>query len=115
MTLEGRGLALGAWGAAQATAAGLSIALGGAIRDGVNALALGGAYAAGELAGRTLVTIPAMARWHGLWNAFGFAFAGLLAFALWRPASRCAAPYPTFSRLARDSRTWATSCMRVGS
>ncbi len=38
----GRGLALGAWGAAQATAAGLSIALGGAIRDGVNALALSG-------------------------------------------------------------------------
>ncbi|MGR3490936.1 MAG: PucC family protein [Shimia sp.] len=31
--LAGRGLALGAWGAAQATAAGLSIALGGTIRD----------------------------------------------------------------------------------
>ena len=31
--LAGRGLALGAWGAAQATAAGLSIFLGGAIRD----------------------------------------------------------------------------------
>jgi BCD family chlorophyll transporter-like MFS transporter len=29
----GRGLALGAWGAAQATAAGLSIAIGGGIRD----------------------------------------------------------------------------------
>jgi len=40
--IAGRGLALGAWGAAQATAAGLSIALGGAIRDGVNALALSG-------------------------------------------------------------------------
>jgi len=34
--LAGRGLALGAWGAAQATAAGLSIALGGTIRDAVN-------------------------------------------------------------------------------
>ncbi|WP_425040012.1 PucC family protein [Primorskyibacter sp. S187A] len=34
--LVGRGLALGAWGAAQATAAGLSIALGGTIRDVVN-------------------------------------------------------------------------------
>ncbi|MEL7345929.1 MAG: MFS transporter, partial [Pseudomonadota bacterium] len=34
----GQGLALGAWGAAQATAAGLAIALGGTIRDGVNAL-----------------------------------------------------------------------------
>ncbi len=39
----GRGLALGAWGAAQATAAGLSIFLGGAIRDGVNHAALSGA------------------------------------------------------------------------
>ena len=40
--LAGRGLALGAWGAAQATAAGISIALGGAIRDGVTTLALNG-------------------------------------------------------------------------
>ncbi len=40
--LAGRGLALGAWGAAQATAAGLSIAMGGTIRDGVNALATSG-------------------------------------------------------------------------
>lgn len=35
----GKGLALGAWGAAQATAAGLAIALGGTIRDGVGVLA----------------------------------------------------------------------------
>ncbi|MDJ1009092.1 MAG: PucC family protein [Paracoccaceae bacterium] len=41
--IAGRGLALGAWGAAQATAAGLSIALGGTIRDGINALATNGA------------------------------------------------------------------------
>ncbi|MFP4274598.1 MAG: PucC family protein [Paracoccaceae bacterium] len=39
----GRGLALGAWGAAQATAAGLSIALGGGLRDVINASALSGA------------------------------------------------------------------------
>ncbi|MEM7546227.1 MAG: PucC family protein [Pseudomonadota bacterium] len=39
----GRGLALGAWGAAQATAAGLSIAIGGGLRDFVNELALRGA------------------------------------------------------------------------
>ncbi|MEM8774563.1 MAG: PucC family protein [Pseudomonadota bacterium] len=38
----GHGLALGAWGAAQATAAGLSIALGGALRDGTNAIAQAG-------------------------------------------------------------------------
>jgi BCD family chlorophyll transporter-like MFS transporter len=40
--LAGRGLALGAWGAAQATAAGLAIAFGGGIRDAVNHLALSG-------------------------------------------------------------------------
>jgi BCD family chlorophyll transporter-like MFS transporter len=37
------GLALGAWGAAQATAAGLGIACGGALRDGISALAMRGA------------------------------------------------------------------------
>ncbi len=39
----GQGLALGAWGAAQATAAGLAIALGGTIRDAVGTLAGSGA------------------------------------------------------------------------
>ncbi|MEL6267276.1 MAG: MFS transporter, partial [Pseudomonadota bacterium] len=39
----GTGLALGAWGAVQATAAGAAIAMGGAIRDGVDALAATGA------------------------------------------------------------------------
>ena len=48
--LSGRGLALGAWGAAQATAAGLSIAVGGALRDTV-----GGYAMAGHL-GETLAT-----------------------------------------------------------
>ncbi len=46
MDLESRdrtGLALGAWGAAQATAAGLAIALGGGIRDAVSGLAESGA------------------------------------------------------------------------
>jgi BCD family chlorophyll transporter-like MFS transporter len=38
----GRGLALGAWGAAQATAAGLSTAIGGGLRDVVNGLATSG-------------------------------------------------------------------------
>jgi BCD family chlorophyll transporter-like MFS transporter len=33
------GLALGAWGAVQATAAGIALAAGGLLRDGVNALA----------------------------------------------------------------------------
>lgn len=37
------GLALGAWGAVQASAAGVAVALGGAIRDGVAALAAAGA------------------------------------------------------------------------
>ncbi|MFN3972701.1 MAG: PucC family protein [Gemmobacter sp.] len=38
----GRGLVLGAWGAAQATAAGLAIALGGALRDVVGGYAMAG-------------------------------------------------------------------------
>lgn len=40
----GSGLALGAWGAVQATAMGLGIALGGALRDIVGALAVSGAF-----------------------------------------------------------------------
>jgi BCD family chlorophyll transporter-like MFS transporter len=40
--LAGRGLALGAWGAAQATAAGISIAVGGTLRDVINHSALAG-------------------------------------------------------------------------
>ncbi len=38
----GSGLALGAWGAVQATAAGLAVAMGGALRDGVGVLAMNG-------------------------------------------------------------------------
>ena len=40
--LAGRGLALGAWGAAQATAQGLSTAIGGGLRDLVNTLSMDG-------------------------------------------------------------------------
>ena len=40
--LAGRGLALGAWGAAQATAAGLAIAIGGTLRDLVNSASANG-------------------------------------------------------------------------
>jgi len=43
----GKGLALGAWGAAQATAAGVSIFIGGALRDIVNAAALNGSLGEG--------------------------------------------------------------------
>ncbi len=43
----GRGLALGAWGAAQATAAGLAIALGGTLRDWVDTVAMTGALGHG--------------------------------------------------------------------
>lgn len=41
--IAGRGLALGAWGAAQATAAGLSIAIGGGLRDWIGHAAMSGA------------------------------------------------------------------------
>lgn len=40
----GRGMVLGAWGAAQATAAGLSIAVGGGIRDSVGGAAMNGDF-----------------------------------------------------------------------
>ncbi len=40
----GHGIALGAWGAAQATAAGLAIAFGGALRDLINSAATSGAW-----------------------------------------------------------------------
>ena len=40
--ISGRGLALGAWGAAQATAAGLAIAVGGSVRDLVNSASANG-------------------------------------------------------------------------
>ena len=40
--VAGRGLALGAWGAAQATAAGVSIAMGGGLRDWIGHAALSG-------------------------------------------------------------------------
>ena len=43
----GQGLALGAWGAAQATAAGLAIALGGTLRDTVGAIAETGIFGPG--------------------------------------------------------------------
>jgi BCD family chlorophyll transporter-like MFS transporter len=42
----GKGLALGAWGAAQATAAGASIFIGGAVRDLVNSAATSGGLGA---------------------------------------------------------------------
>lgn len=45
--VAGRGLALGAWGAAQATAAGISIALGGTLRDWVGSIAMSGAFGEG--------------------------------------------------------------------
>jgi len=45
--LAGRGLALGAWGAAQATAVGLAIFLGGALRDLVGGLAMAGTFGPG--------------------------------------------------------------------
>jgi BCD family chlorophyll transporter-like MFS transporter len=42
--VAGRGLVLGAWGAAQATAAGLSIAIGGGLRDTIGSFAIQGGF-----------------------------------------------------------------------
>ncbi|MEM6625029.1 MAG: PucC family protein [Pseudomonadota bacterium] len=49
----GRGLALGAWGAAQATAAGLAIAIGGSLRDWVGAIAMSGQLGEGMISPAT--------------------------------------------------------------
>ena len=49
----GRGLALGAWGAAQATAAGLSIAIGGSLRDWIGSAAMSGALGEGMISPAT--------------------------------------------------------------
>ncbi len=49
----GRGLALGAWGAAQATAAGLSIAIGGSLRDWTGSIAMSGAWGEGMISPAT--------------------------------------------------------------
>ena len=49
----GRGLALGAWGAAQATAAGLSIAIGGTLRDWAGSVAMSGAWGEGMVSPAT--------------------------------------------------------------
>jgi len=46
-SLAGKGLALGAWGAAQATAAGLSIFIGGALRDVIDHAAMSGTFGPG--------------------------------------------------------------------
>jgi len=46
-SLAGKGLALGAWGAAQATAAGCSIFIGGALRDVVDHAAMAGSFGPG--------------------------------------------------------------------
>ncbi len=46
-SLAGKGLALGAWGAAQATAAGVAIALGGTFRDWIGAIAQSGVWGEG--------------------------------------------------------------------
>ncbi len=69
--------------------AGLSLAL---------PMALAVAYATGRLYGWPPLTIPEMARWHGVLNAFGFAGIGLAGFALWRPPSRSAARQPSAVR-----------------
>jgi MFS transporter, BCD family, chlorophyll transporter len=48
IVIDGKsGIALGAWGAVQATAAGIGIIVSGAIRDGVGSLAMSGALGPG--------------------------------------------------------------------
>ncbi len=57
-------------------------------------------YAVGELRGTVLVTVPTMARYHGLFNAFGFALCGLLSLRFAPTAARRSTLCPPFSRLS---------------
>jgi BCD family chlorophyll transporter-like MFS transporter len=66
------GLALGAWGAVQATAAGLGILVSGIIRDGIGALAMAGALGPGLVDPATGYSIV----WH---LEIGLLFACLIA------------------------------------
>jgi BCD family chlorophyll transporter-like MFS transporter len=96
MAMDGRahGLALGAWGAVQASAAGIGIALGGAIRDGVGTLAGAG------LLGPAL-TSPATGYSFVYHIEIALLFATLVAIGpLVRPASASSRPRPTQFGLA---------------
>jgi MFS transporter, BCD family, chlorophyll transporter len=96
MALDSRahGLALGAWGAVQASAAGIGIALGGAIRDGVGTLASAG------LLGPAL-TSPVTGYSFVYHIEIALLFATLVAIGpLVRPASASASPRPTQFGLA---------------
>jgi len=57
---EGSGLALGAWGAVQATAAGVSIIVAGLLRDGISALSLSGSLGPGLTSNATAYSVV----WH---------------------------------------------------
>jgi BCD family chlorophyll transporter-like MFS transporter len=94
MDSRAHGLALGAWGAVQASAAGIGIALGGAIRDGVGTLAGAG------LLGPAL-TSPATGYSFVYHIEIALLFATLVAIGpLVRPASASARPRPTQFGLA---------------
>jgi BCD family chlorophyll transporter-like MFS transporter len=89
MDARANGLALGAWGAVQATAAGIGIALGGLIRDVVGALATAGALG-------PALTSPATGYSFVYHLEIGLLFATLVAIGpLVRPASASARPRPT--------------------
>jgi BCD family chlorophyll transporter-like MFS transporter len=96
MAMDGRanGLALGAWGAVQASAAGIGIALGGLIRDAVGALAAAGALG-------PALTSPTTGYSFVYHLEIGLLFATLVAIGpLVRPASASARPRPTQFGLA---------------
>jgi MFS transporter, BCD family, chlorophyll transporter len=94
MDSRAHGLALGAWGAVQASAAGIGIALGGAIRDGVGTLASAG------LLGPAL-TSPVTGYSFVYHIEIALLFATLVAIGpLVRPASASASPRPTQFGLA---------------
>ncbi|HLH24319.1 MAG TPA: YndJ family protein [Chloroflexota bacterium] len=72
-----------------------------------------GAYAVGELAGASIVTIPQMVRVHGWLNALGFALCGLLAWTLRPPASQQSPPGLPLSRLVSRGRVGSDFLWRI--
>lgn len=65
----------------------------------VAAMVLATAYAYSIVTKTVIIDIPAMALTHGLFNAFGFAFCGLVAWSIIQPLTRATPPGIPFSKL----------------
>lgn len=78
------------------------------------AMSLATIYAYSIVVKKLIVNIPQMAATHGVANAFGFALAGLVAWAIVKPISRAAPPGIPFSRFRAGKFAGANFFQRVG-